>query len=91
MTSDSRDRKSSAVFHNQRCGSRKMNCPTDIYSQTEYFTRDGGAIAVVATHACDPANLDGSSMFDIEQKKLHEERGKQLNIRRFCLTSLKAT
>jgi hypothetical protein len=67
-----------------------MNCSTDIYSQTEYFTRDGGAIAVVATHACDPANLDGSSMFDIEQKKLHEERGKQLNVRRFCLESLQS-
>jgi hypothetical protein len=34
-----------------------------------------------------PANLDGSSMFDVEQQKLHEERGKQLNIRRFCLES----
>ena len=34
-----------------------------------------------------PTNLDGSSMFDVEQQKLHEERGKQLNIRRFCLES----
>jgi hypothetical protein len=67
-----------------------MNCSTDIYSQTEYFTRDGGAIAVVATHACDPANLDGSSMFDVEQQKQHEERRKQLNVRRFCLESLQS-
>ena len=66
--------------------------PVSRQQTCEQFTRsvsprmapeEAGALRMRATLA----NLDSSSMFDVEQQKLHEERGKQLNIGRFCLES----